>query len=453
MSQTETLSESRLLGSGGFGSIYDTEDQQYVCKSYKKQDGLCYSMLAEILSDQILRDCSHVIHISQIKMVDGNPVIYFPKYQSNLETALTNNQWDIAIKKQILYQIIVGIHNAHQRSIAHLDISLDNILMNNVDDVVVADWGASVMLNDVDNKNLPDIACKWFYRSPEVFNGKPYNTCVDMWSFGIILAVMFSSFLNDEKFHHKCQYGENYDDLIDFSGNPDGYDLLHHLLDINMNTRYNTTDVLNHPFFNACPIPQTPVQIFPKIMWFNDHCLPSQFRLIAIDWMLEVCMIVNQPFDTFFHSVNYFDYYTSLYECSTKTIQLLICACMSIASKLFSDDSMEADFLVYLTSHICTSSQVIEMEKTLFMSIKDCIYMQTPLSHINRIQMTSESRNKIIYNLCLLVRHKLYRNYTSYELPQMAQSDLTPFLCGISLNNRTFSPNLQQKLTKRFSNQ
>ena len=91
-----------------------------------------------------------VIHFTNLKIENDEPVIYMHRYLSDLETALITfeERFDFDTKKHVLYQIMQGLYGAHKRSLIHRDISLNNILFNDDGDVVIADWGLSYILNE-----------------------------------------------------------------------------------------------------------------------------------------------------------------------------------------------------------------------------------------------------------------------------------------------------------------
>ena len=85
----------------------------------------------------------------------------------------------------------------HSVKIVHRDMKPANILLNKHCKVKIADFGLARYLHDVENKMEPVltdyIATRW-YRAPEIILGAPlYGTKMDMWSFGCILAEMYTS--------------------------------------------------------------------------------------------------------------------------------------------------------------------------------------------------------------------------------------------------------------------
>lgn len=136
-------------------------------------------------------------------------------------------------------QIIEGVRYLHSLGIAHMDLKLENILLNNLENKIkIIDFGTSCFFKKgnetIYNKGLKGTEC---YMSPEIWKGAYMSDKVDIWCCGIILFniiynrppwsvakeyedktyrsfkkhrvenVLFSGI-----FEHPCQHGYNYDD-------------------------------------------------------------------------------------------------------------------------------------------------------------------------------------------------------------------------------------------------
>jgi len=101
-----------------------------------------------------------------------------------------------------------------KENIIHCDLKPENILLdlNNRNSIKVIDFGSSCFGNE---KVYTYIQSR-FYRSPEVILGLSYNTSIDMWSLGCILAELYTG--------HPLFPGDNEIDLlmrvIEVLGNP-----------------------------------------------------------------------------------------------------------------------------------------------------------------------------------------------------------------------------------------
>ncbi|OHT07081.1 hypothetical protein TRFO_05278 [Tritrichomonas foetus] len=116
----------------------------------------------------------------------------------------------------IACQVLSAIHMCHSNNIAHRDIKLSNILMDENNRPKLADFGLSVTIQksqmlDVYNGSLS-------YLAPEVFLKVPYDPFKsDMWSLGILLYTMVmrkSPWVNyNYRDMKKAIEAENYDPL------------------------------------------------------------------------------------------------------------------------------------------------------------------------------------------------------------------------------------------------
>jgi len=92
----------------------------------------------------------------------------------------------------ILIQILEGVFCIHQNRYIHLDLKLQNIVLENIEtyDVKIIDFGFITKLEDgCDFAKLDNIRGTIGYMAPELFEGKP---CLrsDIWSIGMILFFL-----------------------------------------------------------------------------------------------------------------------------------------------------------------------------------------------------------------------------------------------------------------------
>jgi len=92
--------------------------------------------------------------------------------------------------KRFSIQILLGLKFMRDHGVIHCDLKAENILLE--DDEFggrawIADFGLACFVND---KLHPEVQSLWC-RSPEVLLQMPYDTQIDMWSFGCIVSLMF----------------------------------------------------------------------------------------------------------------------------------------------------------------------------------------------------------------------------------------------------------------------
>jgi len=90
--------------------------------------------------------------------------------------------------------LIDGIEYLHQNGIAHRDIKLENILLDDKNRVKIADFGMSCPYNE--GQTLTTRCGSPHYLSPEMLHGKSYNPLSsDIWSCGVILYGMVAGYM------------------------------------------------------------------------------------------------------------------------------------------------------------------------------------------------------------------------------------------------------------------
>lgn len=208
--------EKDLLGEGGFAQVYkafDKQFQEYVAlKFYNKGDQGKYDVLHE------MKDSRRYSHPNIIRVHDAF-VVRFDHTGGHsyvqvgiLEFANGGNLRDFIRTKpteESFKDVLVGILNGleylhHEKKLIHRDLSPENILMYNEEDIwipKIADFGISKRIDFVstakDKTKSTQLLGKVDYMAPEQFYpekfgiGGKINTNVDLWAFGVILYELF----------------------------------------------------------------------------------------------------------------------------------------------------------------------------------------------------------------------------------------------------------------------
>lgn len=197
--------------------------------------------------------------------------------------------------KFILYQILRALKYTHSARVLHRDIKPKNILISAKCEVKLCDFGLARVYYDhkIEQKtdNLTDYVATRWYRAPELLLGNEnYNSAIDVWSVGCVLAEMLlrKPFLmgtdwknqlflildllgkpeqEDVSFVENAKAREflkNYDSKIvstfdsqfkSLNVDPQGMDLLKKLLIFDPRKRLTVEEALSHPFLTDlyCP--------------------------------------------------------------------------------------------------------------------------------------------------------------------------------------------------------
>ncbi|KAF6081712.1 hypothetical protein HJG60_008733 [Phyllostomus discolor] len=85
-------------------------------------------------------------------------------------------------------QMMSAVQDCHHKGITHWDLKLENILLDEKNNIKVADFGFSTKFS---NKKLKTFCGTVSYMAPEILRLEPYDTRkIDAWSLGVILYAM-----------------------------------------------------------------------------------------------------------------------------------------------------------------------------------------------------------------------------------------------------------------------
>jgi serine/threonine protein kinase len=94
--------------------------------------------------------------------------------------------------KSFMYQLLKGIAFCHTNRVLHRDLKPQNLLINSKGQLKLGDFGLARAFGIPVNTFSNEVVTLW-YRAPDVLLGsRTYNTSIDIWSAGCIMAEMFS---------------------------------------------------------------------------------------------------------------------------------------------------------------------------------------------------------------------------------------------------------------------
>lgn len=99
---------------------------------------------------------------------------------------------DPATIKSFMYQLLKGIAFCHENRVLHRDLKPQNLLINNKGQLKLGDFGLARAFGIPVNTFSNEVVTLW-YRAPDVLLGsRTYNTSIDIWSAGCIMAEMYT---------------------------------------------------------------------------------------------------------------------------------------------------------------------------------------------------------------------------------------------------------------------
>ncbi|KAL6751712.1 kinase-like domain-containing protein [Haematococcus lacustris] len=191
-----------LLGKGSFGQVIKVHDFKAnmlrAVKIIRNKKRFHHQALVELKVLQHLVGCDqadehNIIHIKDHFTFRNHLCISFELLSLNLYEFVKQNNFvglSLGLIRRFAHQILVTLSYLKTLRIIHCDLKPENILLRqpNRSAVKVIDFGSSCF---TDEKVYTYIQSR-FYRSPEVVLGLPYGCEIDMWSFGAILAELYT---------------------------------------------------------------------------------------------------------------------------------------------------------------------------------------------------------------------------------------------------------------------
>ncbi|KAG6005958.1 negative regulator of the PHO system [Claviceps pusilla] len=94
--------------------------------------------------------------------------------------------------KSFMFQLLRGIDFCHQNRVLHRDLKPQNLLINSKGVLKLGDFGLARAFGIPVNTFSNEVVTLW-YRAPDVLLGsRTYNTSIDIWSAGCIMAEMYT---------------------------------------------------------------------------------------------------------------------------------------------------------------------------------------------------------------------------------------------------------------------
>ncbi|EAR85505.3 glycoprotease family protein (macronuclear) [Tetrahymena thermophila SB210] len=189
------------LGKGSFGSVvkvFDHKRKEFlalkVIRNKKKfhNQALIELNILSYIKEQDKDEATNIVRIKDFVIFRKHVCLVFELLSINLYDLLRNNKYQglsLELIRRFAIQILNSINFLRKNRIIHCDLKPENILLKqaNKSGVKLIDFGSSCF----ENERLYTYIQSRYYRAPEVILGLPYDTSIDMWSFGCIMAELF----------------------------------------------------------------------------------------------------------------------------------------------------------------------------------------------------------------------------------------------------------------------
>lgn len=192
------------LGKGSFGQVVRTLDFKtngYVAlKMVRNKKRFHHQALVEVkilehIRERDVESTSNVVHMLDYFYFRNHLCITFELLSINLYEFIKNNNFQgvsLGLIRRFAIQLLAALRFLRKQHIIHCDLKPENVLLKNPtkSGIKVIDFGSSCF----EDERVYTYIQSRFYRSPEVILGIPYDVAIDMWSFGCILAELYTGY-------------------------------------------------------------------------------------------------------------------------------------------------------------------------------------------------------------------------------------------------------------------
>nr|UFP37825.1 CIPK10 [Lonicera japonica] len=258
----------RLLGHGTFAKVYHARNlhtgKNVAMKIVAKEKVIKVGMI-----DQIQREISVMNMVRHPNIVELNEVmaskskIYFAMELvrgGELFSKISKGRLSENVARSYFQQLISAVDFCHSRGVFHRDLKPENLLLDDVGNLKVTDFGLSAFTEHLRQDGLLHTSCGTpAYVAPEVIGKKGYDGAkADIWSCGVILYVLLAGFLPFQDDNVVAMYRKIYKG--DFKCppwfSPESRKLITKLLDPNPSTRITTAKIMQSSWFKKT-VPRT----------------------------------------------------------------------------------------------------------------------------------------------------------------------------------------------------
>ncbi|CAB3385380.1 Hypothetical predicted protein [Cloeon dipterum] len=207
---------------------------------------------------EALKSFDHPNVCRLLQVIETNTRIYLV-----LEYCAGSELFDYIVKSQDLTEcqarkffrdMLSGVAYIHQKGYAHRDIKPENMLLDENNRVKLIDFGLCANPAGGLNEQLATCCGSYAYAAPELLRGvQYYGPKADIWSMGVVLFTLLCGELpfedkNIQNLHNKIQKGRFF---VSKSLTADASNILHRMLDVNVNRRITIDELCSHPWVVA----------------------------------------------------------------------------------------------------------------------------------------------------------------------------------------------------------
>ncbi|GEQ68067.1 hypothetical protein JCM33374_g1733 [Metschnikowia sp. JCM 33374] len=326
---TSRYTDLNPVGMGAFGLVCSAMDkltgQNVAVKKIMKPFSTSVLAKRTYRELKLLKHLRHenLITLDDIFLSPLEDIYFVTELQgTDLHRLLTSRPLEKQFIQYFTYQILRGLKYVHSAGVIHRDLKPSNILINENCDLKICDFG----LARIQDPQMTGYVSTRYYRAPEIMlTWQKYDTEVDLWSVGCVLAEMIEGKPLFPGRDHVHQFsiitellGSPPSDVIDticsentlrfvqslpqrepipFSERfascthvePEAIDLLSKMLIFDPKKRISAAEALQHPYMEPYHDPTDEPVCETKFDWsFNDADLPvDTWRVMMYSEILD----------------------------------------------------------------------------------------------------------------------------------------------------------------------
>ncbi|WP_299083113.1 bifunctional serine/threonine-protein kinase/formylglycine-generating enzyme family protein [uncultured Paraglaciecola sp.] len=226
------------LGAGGFGAVYLAEDprlgEQVAIKVFQVKDSNVAAMATsatsdagEVLNQRFLNEAKtlrqlnrnpHIVDVFEFdEMQDGTPYYVMPYLPHSLKDELGSDATDASVIAELepedkpkrlpislalnyLEQLLLALKDVHKVGLVHRDIKPANLLLNNLQEVQLCDFGIAKMPDAQHSQSGVGMGSRNYMAPEQRQSAKHVDARSDIYSAGVLAYRMITGTLPEGRF-------------------------------------------------------------------------------------------------------------------------------------------------------------------------------------------------------------------------------------------------------------
>ncbi|RDA87523.1 hypothetical protein CP532_1607 [Ophiocordyceps camponoti-leonardi (nom. inval.)] len=189
------------LGEGTYATVFKGRNRQtgelVALKEIHldSEEGTPSTAIREI---SLMKELKHenIVALHDVIHTENKLMLVFEYMDGDLKRYMDTHGERSALKpatiRSFMYQLLKGIDFCHQNRVLHRDLKPQNLLINSKGLLKLGDFGLARAFGIPVNTFSNEVVTLW-YRAPDVLLGsRTYNTSIDIWSAGCIMAEMYT---------------------------------------------------------------------------------------------------------------------------------------------------------------------------------------------------------------------------------------------------------------------